>query len=172
MNTLDIILLLPLVFGLIKGAWSGLIAELTGLISVALGVFIAARYRMDLTPFVQDQLGFSEQECELVSFILIFLATFLLVLIIGKMLTSAAKWAMLGPMNRILGAVFGCLKYFFFVLVAMYTFRIINENVELVKPDTLKTSIVYSSFENVLDKFVPFIPNSEDFSIENGLNAG
>ena len=50
MNYLDIALSVPLLYGLIKGFSNGLIKEITGLLSLVLGVYVAVNFSIILDP--------------------------------------------------------------------------------------------------------------------------
>ena len=50
MNYLDIIIVVPLVYGLIKGFSNGLIKEVTALVALLAGVYVAINFSLYLEP--------------------------------------------------------------------------------------------------------------------------
>ena len=44
MNYLDIIIVIPLVYGMIKGFYNGLVKEITALLALVVGVYVAINF--------------------------------------------------------------------------------------------------------------------------------
>ena len=57
MNYLDIIIVVPLLYGLIKGFSNGLIKEVTTLTALLVGVYVAIKFSLYLEPKVAGVLG-------------------------------------------------------------------------------------------------------------------
>jgi membrane protein required for colicin V production len=57
MNYLDIIIAVPLMYGLIKGFSNGLIKEVTALAALLAGFYVAINFSLYLEPKVADVLG-------------------------------------------------------------------------------------------------------------------
>ena len=61
MNSLDIVIAIPLLYGLIKGFTNGLIKEITGLLGLIIGVYIALNFSYYLHPKFEEFLARYEQ---------------------------------------------------------------------------------------------------------------
>ena len=91
MNSLDIVIATPLLYGLIKGFSNGLTKEITGLLSLVLGIYIAVNFSIFLEPHLNG-LDNYEQFKPILAFAILFIATIFIVKFImmvgyGYMLT-------------------------------------------------------------------------------------
>lgn len=62
-NYIDVIILLPLVYGAYKGFSQGLIVEMSTLFALVLGVFISLRYAVNVEGFLKDFVALPEFVC-------------------------------------------------------------------------------------------------------------
>lgn len=173
MNTLDIILILPVVFGLAKGLWAGLVQELAGLIGIAGGLVAAWIFAPQLDGFLTERFEWTPQTANVAAFIIVFVVVFLVVMVLARVLSKGLSWIALGPLNRGLGGVFGAAKYTLFTIIALTAFDRINQKIELVEKQTLKSSWMYTGLIDAGDLIWEAIPPEGDLrqSIENGLDA-
>lgn len=181
MNTTDIILLLPILFGFIRGAWNGLISEVAGIVGVIAGLIAGYMFNEEVVYWLQDQFDMNIESANVVGFVVLFLGVFAAVLILAKILTKGVSMASLGPLNRLLGGVFGALKYGVFTILLLTAFNRINDSITFVPKEKLAESSVYelySELSSVLWEYVPedsfqldeFRESIEE-SIEDRLNA-
>ena len=77
-NYIDVIILLPLVYGAYKGFSLGLIVEMSTLFALVLGVFISLRYAVNVEGFLKDFVALPESY----AYYIAFAVTFLLVIIV------------------------------------------------------------------------------------------
>ena len=61
MNYLDIAITVALLYGLVKGFSKGLIIEVTGLLSLIIGIYIAVNFSIFLEPYLSGIFGDYEQ---------------------------------------------------------------------------------------------------------------
>ena len=54
MNYLDIVIAIPLLYGLLKGFTNGLIKEITGLLGLIIGVYAAINFSAYLHPTIEE----------------------------------------------------------------------------------------------------------------------
>jgi membrane protein required for colicin V production len=134
-----IILLLGL-----KGIINGFFKEVFGLVGIIGGLFIASRVGDDVGTFLND-LVFNFSSPSAVSFLgfLTTLALFwLLMIFIGFVFKKLSALSGLGPVDKILGFVFGASKFFLIASViahAMYSIQAVKSTLE----PTMKTSILF-----------------------------
>lgn len=155
MNLVDIILIVPLAYGLIKGLYKGLINELASLIALLAGVAIAYTFYPSFGAKLQENFlsSVSPTELNIISFSLIFLLAALTVFLIGKMVTKLLSALALGLFNRFLGGVFGFLKVLLILLMITALINPIIQKQSFYEDSLLQQSIVYqklSYFEHVL----------------------
>ena len=84
MNFLDIILIVPLLYGLYAGFSKGLIKQLTGLIGIVLALLFSIKLSGIATQFLLDNQLVNEGWAAVAGFALTFLAILLVVKLIGS----------------------------------------------------------------------------------------
>ena len=111
MNTIDIIIVVILLFGTINGFIKGLFIEVTSLVGLVLGVYGAIHFSHFLGNFLKDSMSWDESMIQVVSFAGTFLIILIALVLLGKALTKIAETIALGFFNKLVGAIFGLLKY-------------------------------------------------------------
>lgn len=153
--TTNIILLVPLAWGFYKGLRKGLIVELASILAIILGVYACSKF----SDMVADFLGVhihghvSSLYLSVAAVILVFLGVVMLVFFIAKRIQKLAETLFLGLANRILGAIFGMLKWALLVSFVLYFFDILNQKAGIVPQTTLDQSIAY----HYLVKLAPLV---------------
>ena len=100
MNSLDIAIATPLLYGLIKGFSNGLIKEITDLLSLVLGIYIAVNFSIFLEPHLSG-LDNYEQFKPILAFAILFVVTIFIVKFIGILVNKITKVLSLGFISRI-----------------------------------------------------------------------
>ena len=143
MNKLDMILLLPIGLGFIFGLFKGLIREITSLVAIVLGIYGAKL----LAPFVSGLLvssfHFSEKTALPISYLVLFVAIAIGLLILAKSLEKLFDSMSLGGLNKFLGGIFGALKYALIVSVLLIVFNAIDSRFSIVSAETKENSFAY-----------------------------
>ena len=119
MNYLDIIIGILLLLGLFKGLKNGLLIEVASLIALVLGIYGAIHFSYYAVDFLTEKVDWSIQAINLAAFAVTFIIIVLVITLAGRILTKVASLAMLGIVNRILGAAFGLLKSAFILSVIL-----------------------------------------------------
>ena len=91
MNYLDIIVAIPLVYGIVKGFTNGLIKEITGLLGLLIGAYVAINFSYYLHPKFDEVLGGYEQFIPIISFATLFIVTILMIKTLGYGLDKLTK---------------------------------------------------------------------------------
>ena len=106
LNFLDIAIILVALAFLIKGLVRGFIREVAALAGLALGLILALRYSKEAEGLLAQALG-PWTFLDLVAFALIFVGVFVVVTIIGTLLSRLTAKVWLGGLNRFLGLILG-----------------------------------------------------------------
>lgn len=157
MNTVDIILSLVLLYGLVRGFFRGLLTELASLVGIVAGIYGAVHFSHFLGDFLTSQINWKPQYINLVSFAITFVIIVVLVSLAGKALTKVAALAALGVVNKLLGSAFGMIKSAFVASVIIMFFKATNERIEIVEDKTLEESILYKPVESIAPVILPSI---------------
>ncbi len=146
---LDIILLLPIIYGLIRGIFRGLVGELTAIVAVVIGVLLAKVFAPDLASVFVKNVNWNESICLLLSYVLIFMVATLSLHGIGYLLKRFLKAISLGWLNGGLGGLFGALKWALVVSVLINCFDMLDNTFHILKPETKDASYVYKPLQKV-----------------------
>ncbi len=111
MPYLDIILLLPLLWGMFRGFRRGFIIEVCTLMALILGIYGAATFGDLGADYLVQEFNTEAHLSMVLSFALLFIGIVILVFLFGKMLESVIKLVALGLVNKIFGLVFGLAKF-------------------------------------------------------------
>lgn len=141
---LDIILLVPILYGCIRGLFRGLVKELTAIIAIVAAIVCAKIFAPSAAQVLMKYATLSEAVCNVVAYLIVFFVVALFLHLIGYMLSSLLKAISLGWLNRLLGAVFGTLKWALIVSVLFNGAAILDDYFHFIKPELKETSIAYS----------------------------
>ncbi|HEX8348450.1 MAG TPA: CvpA family protein [Hymenobacter sp.] len=111
MSGLDILLLLLLAVGAVKGFRRGLVIELASLLAFVLGVVGGLALLNDVVPLVRHYVGEAFGLLPLVSFLLVFVLIGWGVHLVGGVIKSAVHLTPLGVLDNLLGGLLGALKW-------------------------------------------------------------
>jgi len=124
MSPFDILIAVIIGFCLIRGIFRGLVKELSSIVGVMAGYYAAYSYYAYLAKLLSKFLSFSAYS-EIVSFLLIFCAVFIIISMIGVIIKYLLSISFLGWTDRICGAGFGLIKGLlitFILFIAFTTF--------------------------------------------------
>ncbi|MDO4230003.1 MAG: CvpA family protein [Capnocytophaga sp.] len=143
MNTVDIILLIFLGFGLIRGIWRGLIIELASLLAIILGIYGAIHFSFYLADILSQYVSLEKPTVEAVSFALTLILIMLGVMLLAKLLTKVVHSASLGLLNRLGGGIFGLLKVAIIVGSLFFVLEKTWQTDKWLPRETLGKSMLY-----------------------------
>ena len=111
MNSIDIFILIFIAFFFTRGLFRGFVIELTALIGLVLGYFIAISYIGIISTFILTQFSnLPASAVKIIGFAVLFIATNIVLKLVAQMVTKSLKFAMLGWLNHWLGGVFAMIK--------------------------------------------------------------
>ena len=143
MHTLDLILLIPIALGFVFGLFKGLIKELTSLAAIVLGIYGAKLFAPVISDFLIHKFDFSTKTALPLSYLLLFAAIALGLLLLANMFDKLFDSMSLGGLNKFLGGLFGALKYALIVSVLLNVFDSLDSRFKIIKPTTKEESIGY-----------------------------
>jgi membrane protein required for colicin V production len=144
LNWLDIIIILPLVFGLVRGVMRGFVSEIIAIVVVVLGVIGSRLAAPACSAWLLKQFAWPANVCDVVAYVAIFLVIAVILSILAKLLSKFLKAIHLGWANRLLGGLFGLCKYAILVLIVVFVLDKTNATFHwLDESQIVKTSLVY-----------------------------
>lgn len=157
MSILDIILLICFIPALVQGVRKGFIAQVISISSIIIGIWASSRFAEVVSEWLAKYITVSDQVMKVVAFALIFIAVFLVLAAVGKLLEGMFKMVTLGWLNRLAGLVFALLKTSLILGILIMVFTSLNDTFDLVSEATLNESVLYPPFKEAAFKIFPYI---------------
>lgn len=152
MNYIDIIILLFLLFGAFRGFSKGLVIEVATLAGLILGVYISIRYSSYTEDILRDFMNITSEYISYIALAVTFIVVVVGVYILGKLLTKLVDIISLGLVNKLLGTLFGVVKYFIIVCVLLMIVDALNEKFQFISEETIQKSLLFQPFLNFAEK--------------------
>lgn len=152
MKLLDIIILVPLLWGAYKGFTKGFVMEIVSLLAFVLAILIAFKTLHIGIELIRPHLD-AESFLPVISFVLIFISVVLLVNLIGKLIKKFLNISLLGKVDDIAGAILGALKWAFGLSTILW---LMNQAQIVVPNDVVEDSVIFP----YLVKYGPMLINS------------
>lgn len=150
MNSLDIILLVPVGIGLIVGAYRGLVKELSSLAAIIMAIVVAKLFSSVFAKILIDFVHLSSTFASILAYLILFIATILIVRMFSNLLEKIFDKLALGGLNKLLGAVFGGLKFLLIVSVLLNLIVLLNKYVPILKKESTENSIAYKPILSIV----------------------
>jgi len=161
MNYIDIILIIPLLWGLYKGVTKGLIIEAASIIALGLAIWGGIKFTDLLTAYAQQHWGWNTKYLPVVSFAVLFLGILILVYAIAKLLERAVKAAALGLLDKVAGGLFGMLKFGLIMSILIFVLNAIEKNVQLIPSEAKDKSLLYGPVGKIAPIIIPGLRESK-----------
>ncbi|MDD3321146.1 MAG: CvpA family protein [Paludibacter sp.] len=143
MNTLDFLILIPIGVGFISGLFKGLIKELTSLAAIFLGIFGAKLFAPNVSEMLIKSLKFSEKTATPIAYLILFIVIAVFLLVLANFLDKIFNSLSLGGLNKLMGGLFGALKYALIISVLLNVFNALDCRFSLINQDLKEQSIGY-----------------------------
>ena len=155
MNTIDIVIGIILIFGTVNGFMKGLFVEVTTLVGLVLGVYGAIHFSYFLGDFLKDSVSWDESMIQVVAFAGTFLIILIALVLLGKAMTKIAETIALGFFNKLVGAIFGFLKYALILSIVLIVYDEINASIRFMEKRKTKESVLYEPVKNFAPAIFP-----------------
>lgn len=155
MNYIDIILAIPLLWGLYKGFTKGFIIEIASLFALGLAIWGGVKFHVFLSDWFVHSIGWTNKYLPIISFALIFIGVLLAVFGIAKLLERIVKAVSLGFVNKLCGAIFGMLKFGLILSVLIFLLEAINRNIEFIPKEIRSKSVLYEPIGKIAPAIIP-----------------
>lgn len=157
MSIVDIILLICFVPALISGLRKGFISQVVSIVSIIAGVWVSYEFAEPVGTWLSQYIETTENVLKLTSFIIIMIAVFAVLALVGKLLESIINFVMLGWINKLLGVVFAILKTGLIVGLVIMLFCSLNNNLHLVSDEILAESVLFTPLKNAAYTVFPYL---------------
>ena len=145
MTWLDILILLPLLIGLIRGLMKGVIVEVTSIVAIILGFWGAKWWSATFASWLMQQFEWSETACIVVAYALLFAGIALGLNILARLLSKLFQKIQLGWLNRLLGGLFGTAKWGIVIIALVLCVHNLDKQFQFLQPELKEKSVVYTT---------------------------
>ena len=154
MNLIDLLIIAIISFGAIRGYSKGLIIELSSFFGIFISFFISGNIDSLLSQQIIKFINLNLNLVNTISFIIIFILSYSLIIFFAKGFTKLAKIVYLGLLNSLMGGLFGGLKLLLILLILtkvvfslnLLSISLISESTLMVQMHIL-SEILFDSFE-------------------------
>ena len=157
MNYLDIILSLPILWGIYRGFTKGFIVSVASLAALILGVYAAIHFSSFTGEYINRWFHPEPQHLKILSFTISFFLVVIIVRIIGWALDKMIKSAVLGFLNRILGVIFNGLKWVIILSVIISILEPIKLTKNLIDDQVRDESSLYHPVSRIAPAMFPYL---------------
>ncbi len=145
MSWLDILILLPLLIGLVRGLMKGLIVEVSSIVAILLGFFGAKYWSAAFASWLMQQFDWSETACIVVAYALLFAGIALGLNIVARLLSKLFQKIQLGWLNRLLGGIFGTAKWGIVIVALVLCVHNLDKQFQFIQPELREKSVIYTT---------------------------
>lgn len=159
----DVVVIVLLIWGVIKGFRNGLIIELSSLAALVVGI-IAAMYLSDwVNTIIKQWTDF--QYTAIIAFVVVFIGIIIGMHYLAKGLTSVVEVTALNLFNRILGSLFSVMVFAFIISVFVSFFAFFNWDEKYFPASDKAKSKLFeplSKFAPAVFPYIEFELNKDD----------
>lgn len=153
MSYLDIIIGLPLLLAAYMGFRDGIVVQLGGIIGLIIGIFLAFRYGLQVGCWI----GLEGTMAQVAGFLLIVVASLLVIGLLGKVTKGLFKFAGLGALDSIGGIILGVLKMGLLLSVLLIAFDALNARHHWITQEKISGSVLYEPVRKVSEIVFPYV---------------
>lgn len=158
LGALDIILLICFIPALFLGIKRGLVDQIISIVAIILGSYLAFLFASTVTNWLAPTFPDTDLRwLKVLSFVLILVAVFVAMSIVGKAINKLLKITTLSWMNRALGLVFALFTSALLIGLVMSVITGINAKIGIIDQKVFDSSPIYRIIRDASDKVFPFL---------------
>lgn len=152
MTTIDIIILIAVGVGAVRGFMKGFIRQLASILGLVVGLLAAKALYVSLAETLCPVVTDSMTVAQVLSFIMIWIAIPLIFTVVASVLTKAMEVISLGWLNRLLGAGLGALKFLLLAILLVCVIEFIDSDNRLIDETKKDASLLYYPIQQYIFK--------------------
>lgn len=155
MTAFDIIVLIPLLWGVYRGFTKGLIMQTASLLALFLGTFFAVKFSDVVANVLNLSFSVDQKFLPFVSFMITFLGVVVIILLTAKLVERFMEAAQLSTANKVGGSVLGLFKYALAISVVIFLLNCAGKNGEFFSQKTREESFMYKPVSVIATSILP-----------------
>jgi membrane protein required for colicin V production len=180
MNFIDVLILIPAVWGFWRGFMKGVVMEVATLLAFFLGVWGGMKLSDVVAGWIRDLFSSESAYIPLIAFALVFVSILIGVFAIAKFIEKSMEETTLGIFNKLAGGLFGCLKFLLIISVIFFVIDAVEKSVTVIPPHVKNNSLLYRPVAQIAPAVIPglrdsdlgkMIPEKDDVEVDVEVNV-
>jgi membrane protein required for colicin V production len=155
MNILDLLIGILLAWSIIKGFSQGFIYELTSLVALILGIYVAINFSGFTADFLADIFHWSGRGAWLASLLITFALVVMGIKLLGQIMEKVVETLAMGPLNHLAGGLLAGLKTAFILSLFIYLINLVDFNRTLISAKSRENSFLWKPVSEVAPFILP-----------------
>lgn len=143
MNYLDVIILLPILYGIVRGLLRGFVQELTSILAIIAGVGVAKYLAPWFSVKILEVMNMPEWLGHALAYLLLFAGVALLCMAFSSSFRKFLKTVHLKWLDKLAGAIFDGLKWALIMSVVLNMLTFVDPYYEIFNAEAKRTSVAY-----------------------------
>jgi membrane protein required for colicin V production len=160
-NFIDILIIIPVIWGFWRGFMKGVVMEIGTLAAFFLGVWGGMKFSDLIAGWIRDWFDSQSPYIPLIAFALVFVGILMLVFAVAKFIEKGMENASLGVINKIAGGIFGCFKFVLILSVIFFVIDAVEKSITVIPPSVKDNSLLYHHVATVAPKVIPGLQESD-----------
>jgi membrane protein required for colicin V production len=159
-NWLDIVIIVGIAIGFIKGLFDGFIKQVVSFLALALAIFFAgqlARFLCEWALYLDVFASMTPGILHAVCYIIAFVAIIIVIVLLGRIVNIAIKMTPAKLLNTLLGGLFGALVWIFSLSIVFNLLFVFDSQSWLISKQTQSKSVLYDGVKAVVPTVYPFM---------------
>ena len=140
---LDIIILLPVIYGIVRGVMRGIVNEAFAIVGIILGIVVARMFAGEVAEWLHTISSWNVNLLRPISAFTIFLLIAIACRLASHALTKIVKKISLAWFNRLAGGIFGAVKWILIVSIIITCVDMLDGILHFIRPDVKESSLLY-----------------------------
>ena len=171
MEIIDLLILIPLIYGGWKGFKRGFIMELFTILALVVGLYAAFHFSDKIIEMVVAKTHERPGYLHAISFLMLFLAVGAMVYFGGKALEKVLKIAQLSVLNKSIGAGIGVLKWGYVIGCILVFFNSLDSNEKFITKKHKENAVLHPAVTGLVGYSIPGVSSTHLFDFIEVLEA-
>jgi membrane protein required for colicin V production len=161
-NWLDLVILVCIAVGLIKGLLDGFVKQIVSFIALVAAIFFSGQIAVPVRNFVLTHLAGDSVSPQIVSgfcYVMVFVLIIFVIVLFGKIVDVAIKMTPAKPLNILLGGLFGTFIWVLSLSILFNIFSVFDSGSTILSKQTQEKSVFYYQVKNVVPTVYPMMKN-------------
>lgn len=160
MNFIDILIIVPIIFGAYRGFKNGLVLEVFLLLALFVGLYVGINFSEFFSDKLKLWFDWDNQYLPIITFTIIFLAIGAMIYFLGITLDKLIKAVKLSLVNKIFGSVFSSIKTLYFVSVTLILISAYDKKGSFIPEKAREGSLLYQPTISFSSNTIPGLGES------------